>query len=179
MLSVALPKLHKDTSALAVSYAGVKLKESSMPHIILGLTMFFALEVSVGSLLLKKLTGGMYSPFFKELPHYVYLSINLFATYIIPLVITLIFVKYCNLKSRLPTPCPSKWLFSVGAFFILFPQILQLWTSTIKGGGVSYILISYAVPFVFVAKGLIIIGAVKIFMAIKPSEKYSYEASLS
>lgn len=145
-----------------------------MPQIVLGLTIFFASMIPVGSLLYRKFVGGMYSPFFKQYPHYVFLSLNLVATYLIPLVVTLLFIKYFNVKSRLPKPYPSKWLFSVGAFFILFPQLLRLWTSTIQGGGASFVLMTYAAPFVVVAKTLIILGAIKLFMAMKPSEKYTY-----
>jgi len=145
-----------------------------MPQIVIGLTIFFASVIPVGSLLFTKFVGGMYSPFFRQYPHYVFLSLNLLATYIIPLAITLLFIKYCNLKNRLPKPYPSKSLFSVGAFFILLPQLLQLWTSTIQGGGASFVLMTYAIPFIAVAKVLIVIGSIKLFMAMKPSEKYSF-----
>ena len=47
-----------------------------MPHIVLGLTIYFASVVPVGSFLLRKFVGGMYSPMFKESPHYVYLSLK-------------------------------------------------------------------------------------------------------
>lgn len=145
-----------------------------MPHIILGLTIFFASMIPLGPLLFRKFVGGMYSPLFKEYPHYVFLSLNLLATYAIPLVVTLLFIKYFDVKHRLPRPYPSKWLFSIGAFFILTPQLLRLWTSTIQGGGASYALMAYSVPFMALAKALIVLGAIKLFMAMKPSEKYSY-----
>ena len=128
----------------------------------------------VGSLLLRKFLGGMYSPFFKESPHYVFLSLNLISTYLIPFVLALIFVKYFKLKARLPEPHPSKWLFSIGTLVIVFPQVLRLWTSTIEGGGASFALMSITAPFILVAKAMIIIGAIKLFMAMKPSEKYSF-----
>ena len=148
-----------------------------MPQIILGLTIFFVSMIPVGSFLFRKFVGGMYSPMFKEYPHYVFLSLNLIATYVIPLIVTLLFIKYFNVKDRLPRPYPSKWLFSIDAFFILLPQLLRLWTSTIEGGGASFVLMSYAAPFIVAAKALIVIGAIKLFMAMKPSEKYSYPES--
>jgi len=145
-----------------------------MPQIILGLTMFFALMIPYGSLLLTKMSGGMYGPFFKQYPHYVFLSVNIVATYIIPLVIALWFIKYFNVKNRLPKPYPSKWLFSLGAILMLLPQFLRLWTSSIQGGGATFALMSYAAPFIMVANVMIIVGAIKLFMAMKPSEKYSF-----
>lgn len=147
-----------------------------MTSVKIGLTIFFSFIFPVGGLLLESITGGMYGPIFRELPHPVYLSLNIIAIYLIPFVIALLFIKYTNLKERLPSYPPSRKLFIIGTILILLPQFLRIWTSTIQGGGASFALMSYAAPFIFVAKVMIFAGAIKLFMAVKPSEEYEYDS---
>ena len=116
----------------------------------------------------------MYGSVFKGYPPVVFLSINLLLTYIIPLIFTLIFIKKTNLKSRVPQQKPGKVLLLTGAALILLPQFLRLLTSTVPGGGASFALMSLAAPFVLVAHLLLIIGAIKLFMSVKPSDEYVY-----
>jgi hypothetical protein len=146
-----------------------------MKRIILGLTFFFSFLLPIkGAGILQKLTGGLHGSIFKDIPHPVYFSLQMLATYLIPFIFTLLFCKYINLKHRLPTSPPSKNIFIVGAIIIVIPQLLRLWTSTIQGGGASFALMSYAAPFILFAKLLIFIGAIRLFMSIKPSEKYEF-----
>jgi hypothetical protein len=145
-----------------------------MTYVTIGLTMFFAMLFPIGSYLLQYLGGGMYGSVFRQYPPVVFLSINLLLTYIIPLIFTLISIKKTNLKSRVPQQMPGKVLLLTGAGLILLPQLLRLLTSTVPGGGASFALMSLAAPFVLAAHLLLIIGAVKLFMSVKPSDEYVY-----
>lgn len=131
----------------------------------------------IGPYLLQFAGGGMYGTVFREYPTVVFLSINLLLTYIVPLIFTLVFIHKTSLKMRVPQPMPGKVLFIIGTVLILLPQFLRLLTSTIPGGGASFALMSMAAPFVLVAKLLIIIGAIKLFMSVKPSGEYVYPDS--
>lgn len=139
--------------------------------------MFFSLMIPIGPYLLQITVGGMYGNVFKEFPPVVFLSINLFFTYVVPLIVALVFIQKSNLKMRVPDPIPGRALFVTGTVLIVLPQLLRLFTSTIPGGGASFALMSLTAPFILVAKVLIFVGAIKLFMAVRPSEKYVYPES--
>jgi hypothetical protein len=143
-------------------------------YLIIGLTMFFSMMVPIGPYLLQLAVGGMYGGVFSKFPPIIFLSVNLFFTYLIPLVIALVFIQKSNLQMRVPTPIPGRLLFVTGTILIVLPQFLRLFTSTIPGGGASFALMSIATPFIAVAKVFIFAGAIKLFMSVKPSEEYEY-----
>lgn len=145
-----------------------------MTYVTIGLTTLLAMLFPVGTMALQYVLGGLHGSVFKQYPPVVFFTMNLLLTYAIPLLVALVFIDKANLKSRVPIQKPGNVLLLTGSGLILIPQILRLYTSTIPGGGASFALVSVATPFVLVAKLLLIIGAIKLFMSIKPSVAYDY-----
>jgi len=63
----------------------------------------------------------------------------------------------------------------IGGLVMIAPSFLQILTSLIPGGGASFALMSVSAPFILVAKILFYVGIISLLLAIKPSEKYSYQ----
>lgn len=140
----------------------------------LGFTVLLSSILPIGFLIKLITAGGMYGLFFKKFPPAVYISFHLILNLAIAYAIVLIFIKKSDLTHRLPKVIPGQILLLTGSIIILLPQILRIFTSMIQGGGASYALMAYAAPLIILGKLLLFVGAIKVLMSVKPSEKYEY-----
>jgi hypothetical protein len=146
----------------------------------IGLALFFSMIISgIVNLALQYLTGGMYGPFFKKFSPSVFVALTYLFSLGIPLFVAIIFAKQTNLKKRLPDPIPGRGEFILGGLIVLVPQALHIYTSSVQGGGVTFALFSFAGPIIALGKILIFIGAIRLFMAVKPSSEYVYQEAQS
>jgi hypothetical protein len=138
-------------------------------------SMVFLSTIIPTSYFMRLIFGGMYGTFFKQFPPAVFLSVNLLITLLIPLIITLFFIKKTDLVNRLPKPIPSQGIFLLCSVIILLPQVLRIFTSMIEGGGASFALMNLAAPFITGAKIVLYLAVIRLLMAVKPHEKYVYQ----
>lgn len=135
----------------------------------IGLTLFFSIVFPIAPYLFRLISGGMYGELFRNSPPVVFLTLNLFITYLIPLVLALVFSNMANLKNRITDSNKSEVLFLLALLLIIAPQLLHLYTSTISGGGASFTLMRLSAPFMFLGKVLASIGAIRFFMSLEPN----------
>jgi hypothetical protein len=147
-----------------------------MKTIIFGFTILIAMIAPIAKYLLTfSGLGGMYGEFWKQFPPSAYISTTLILHYVISFGLAyLLFIKL-NLKDRIPHPLAGQKLIWIGGLITIAPSFLRIFTSMIQGGGASFALMSVSAPFVLGGKILFFIGIFILLLAIKPSEKYSYE----
>ncbi|BFM13557.1 hypothetical protein R50072_37100 [Simiduia litorea] len=138
-----------------------------------GITMFLTLVVPTGYINKLFLLGPLGSAI-KQYPPSLSYAIGLALGLIIPFVLASIFIKKSNLYRRLPVSMPGLNLLVIGAVVILIPQVLPIFTSLVKGGGLTFSLMPYITSLVFVAKILIYSGIITLLMSVKPHESYVF-----
>lgn len=138
--------------------------------IVLGLSFYLYLLFPVGIPLLKSLTGGMYGPFFRQFPPFLYLFISLlFSLGISTIVVFLLFVT-SGVNARLQKPVPYVGAFVLGFIIIGIFFVLRLLASLVQGGGVGFAVIQMFNYFAVPAKIIFFIGTVATLMAVKPKD---------
>ncbi|BFM13387.1 hypothetical protein R50072_35400 [Simiduia litorea] len=138
-----------------------------------GITMFLTLVVPT-SYINKLFLLGPLGAAIKQYPPSLSYAIGLALGLIIPFVLASIFIKKSNLYRRLPVSMPGLNLLVIGAVVILIPQVLPIFTSLVKGGGLTFSLMPYMTSLVFVAKILIYSGIITLLMSVKPHESYVF-----
>ena len=119
--------------------------------------------------------SGMYGAFWKQFPPAVYISTTLILHYAISFGLAYILVRKLNFKERIPSPLAGQKLIWIGGLIMVAPIFLRILTSMVPGGGASFALMSVAAPFVIGGKVLFFGGIFLLLLAIKLSEKYSYQ----
>lgn len=118
----------------------------------------------------------MYGPFWKQFSPSAYISTMLLVSYLLSFIVAYVLIRKLDLVNRLPQPLAGKWLIWVGGVIMILPGFLRIFTSMIQGGGVSFALMSVALPFVIIAKVVFYVGLFKLLLAIKPGEQYSFQS---
>lgn len=147
-----------------------------MKTTIFGFTILIAMMVPITKYLQAILgLGAIHGAFWKQFPPALYISTTLILHYAISFGLAYLLASKLNLKNRIPNPLAGQKLIWIGGLIMIAPSILRIFTSMIQGGGASFALMSVSAPFVLGGKILFYIGIFILLLAIKPSEKYSYE----
>jgi len=135
----------------------------------LGFTFLIAACFPIGGQIAQYVAGGMYGSVFKGYPPIYFHLMMLAATYAPAAVVTAWFFSSARLRERVPTPVPGEYLMLFGVVLSFVYIATRLFTSTIQGGGPSFVVIQFAPLLLWPARIVLAVGAVKLLLAARPA----------
>jgi|GEM_PF-1294789 len=147
-----------------------------MKTIIFGLTVLIGSVSGIPSFILSKIgLESIHTGMLGQLSKPLAVAISFFSIYGVAFGMAIGIISLLKLKGRIPNSVVANYVINISAAIIILPSVLQILTSSVPGGGVTFAMAMLLWPLLLVSKYALILGFLYLLVEIKPSGKYTYE----
>ena len=137
----------------------------------IGLLLVLSIYLPSSGVILAKFSGGMYGPVFKQFSPAFFHLVNTTIKFGICAIIAGYLIKKLSIWERLEPAYASPVLFTIGNSIILLYLVIRIFASTIEGGGPALVVTLYGAIPMLIAKILLTIALIRVFIGLQPRSK--------